>query len=99
MWSCISRIDTGRYEGLPIDQRLCPFCNVLEDEKHVVLECSLYDDIRSDLIDKAISLVPEFQGLHSVDKMPTLFTNLSLIRSCAKNCYLIVQRRIFCICK
>ena len=27
-----SRIETGRYEGLPENSRLCPFCNVVENE-------------------------------------------------------------------
>jgi len=29
------RIETGRFEGLPEERRLCPFCNVIEDESHV----------------------------------------------------------------
>ena len=42
------RIETGRYEGLPIDRRICPCCNinVIENENHVLLECSLYNDLR-----------------------------------------------------
>ena len=30
------RIETGRYEGLPENERICPVCeNVVEDEYHV----------------------------------------------------------------
>ena len=33
------RIETGRHEGLPIDRRICPCCNinVIEYENHVLL--------------------------------------------------------------
>ena len=34
---------------MPVDQRLCESCNVVEDECHVIMHCSLYDDIRSQL--------------------------------------------------
>ena len=30
---------------MPVDQRLCESCNVVEDECHVIMHCSLYDDI------------------------------------------------------
>jgi hypothetical protein len=33
------RIETGLYEGLPIDSRLCPFCvNLVEDEFHTLFK-------------------------------------------------------------
>ena len=32
------RLETGRYEGLALNQRLCPFCeNAVENEVHVLL--------------------------------------------------------------
>ena len=30
------RIETGRYEGLAENLRLCPFCNVVENEMHAI---------------------------------------------------------------
>ena len=34
------RLETGRYEGLEVDQRICPICHSsVEDEKHVLLHC------------------------------------------------------------
>ena len=39
------RLETGRYEGLPVHDRVCPYClDVIEDEYHVLCECPLYDD-------------------------------------------------------
>ena len=30
-------VETGLYEGLAEDLRLCPFCNVIENEMHCIL--------------------------------------------------------------
>ena len=41
-------IETGRYIGETPEQRLCRFCNTqsVEDEKHFLLHCGLYNNIR-----------------------------------------------------
>ena len=42
------RIETGRYIGEIPEQRLCRFCDTqsIEDERHFLLHCGLYTDIR-----------------------------------------------------
>ena len=41
------RLETGRYEGLSVSDRICPFCRVhVEDETHVLLNCGKYYPIR-----------------------------------------------------
>ena len=41
------RIETGRYERLTEEERVCPFCNSeIENELHVLINCPLYNDIR-----------------------------------------------------
>lgn len=41
------RLETGRYERLQLDERFCfHWANKVESEKHVLLECPLYDDLR-----------------------------------------------------
>ena len=46
--SCFDlRIERGRYDNIPRDQRLCIICNVLEDEKHVFFNCHAYTSIRT----------------------------------------------------
>ena len=35
-----------------MDNRKCKMCNILEDKFHFILECSLYRDIRKQLISK-----------------------------------------------
>ena len=48
-------IETGRWEkpnSIPLDERLCTNCNVLEDEFHFVCECIFYNDLRRTYIPK-----------------------------------------------
>ena len=41
------RIETGRYQQLSVNERLCPFqCGVVETEAHVLAECQVYEDLR-----------------------------------------------------
>lgn len=43
------RVETGRYEKEALEERVCELCNVVEDEKHFLLDCGLYDDLRGPL--------------------------------------------------
>ena len=79
-------LETGRFEGLPVDRRICPFCNAIENESHVLLQCSLYNDIRNVLFRKANSVVHTFLTLDDTEKMNVIFTEPSLIRMSAKSC-------------
>ena len=40
-------IEAGRYEGIAREERLCAFCNVIEDEHHAIFDCRAYDSIRN----------------------------------------------------
>ena len=42
------RIETGRYDKIPRDERLCSLCNCnkIEDETHFLLDCPSYSSIR-----------------------------------------------------
>ena len=39
-------IDTGGWQGLPLEDRWCPRCSVLEGEMHFMFECDIYNDLR-----------------------------------------------------
>ena len=46
--SCLDlAIETGRYEGLAREDRLCVFCDAVEDEKHAIFDCRAYCTIRN----------------------------------------------------
>ena len=77
------RLETGRYEGLPADERKCPFCRVhVEDEKHVLLQCQ-----------KAVNVRRNFYDLPDNEKLVFLFSDQNMIRDRAEACFTILQRR------
>ena len=46
--SCFDlKVETGRYRGVPREERICPICNILEDEDHVIFNCRAYESIRA----------------------------------------------------
>ncbi len=89
------RLETGRYEHLPVDQRLCEFCNdnAVEDELHVILKCTFYDDLREELFEAAENINNNFMNLSDTDKFSFLFSNCNIVKLCAKSCYNILSRR------
>ena len=93
------RLETGRFEGLPVERRLCPFCDVVENESHVLLKCKLYTDIRNTLFAKAATIIPNFISLNEEEKIETIFCEKALIRISAKTCFEILQRRQFFMCR
>ena len=58
------QIETGRYSNIAREQRICNFCNdnVVEDENHVIFECSLYHEIRQ----KQSSIIRKYNTVGSI---------------------------------
>ena len=50
-WILPIRVETGRYKGESLEDRLCNFCSKdeIEDEYHFLLNCTEYSNFRSDL--------------------------------------------------
>ena len=64
------RIETGRYERLDVTERTCIICNTgVELEEHVLLSCSLYDDLREKLFRVVSNHVPDFEFFSNADKV------------------------------
>ena len=42
------KVETGRFTGMPLENRLCEFCDrgEIEDEMHFILFCDLYEEPR-----------------------------------------------------
>ena len=98
------RIETGRFENIDAIQRLCHFCNVIEDEIHVMLECSAYNDLRDVLFAETfcsqrlfhccqLLLILIFAKKKRKKKKIFLFSHTDMIRICAKTCFRILQTR------
>lgn len=71
-------IETGRYakRKVPLGQRICKMCSlgVIEDEKHFLMDCSFYDDLRF-FFDKCEYLNPAFNVLNNLDKFCYILEN------------------------
>ena len=94
------RIETGRYEGLRVNERICPFCrDCTEDEFHVLFQCPLYDEIRESLYRHACTYEEPFNTYDQTAKFLFLFSSPHMIRVCAKTCCSILQRRLLFLSK
>ena len=82
-------IETGKYESLAENDRLCPFCNDVESEIHVLFYCKLYKKLRKPLIDEALTINSFFANLFDihVDKLSFILSNREIARIGAKTCY------------
>ena len=88
------RLETGRYENIPENDRVCLFCKGgIENEKHVLLECPMYESDRAVLINKANNLCDNYNTMSETDKLVFLFTNPDMIRVLAKTCCNILIKR------
>ncbi len=89
------RLETGRYENLHEEQRLCPMCDsqVIESEIHVLTKCNLYIDLRTDLFHKASSVNNDFNNFRDTQKLIFLMANAEVIIQTAKTCHAILSKR------
>lgn len=70
-------IESGRWvkpNSIPMEERICTFCHVLEDEYHFVIECPVYIDLRKQYI-------PQYYW-----RRPSMFKFVELVNSTNRNC-------------
>ena len=68
--TCRLHIESGRWNRphpIPRENRLCSVCNVLEDEFHLIFECTLYENERQHFIK------PYYRRRYSMFKLIELF--------------------------
>ena len=96
------RIQTGKYENrgapIPVEGRMCLVCNrgYIEDERHFLMYCPGYDNIRSELVHSLLSTHDAvFKSLNDEDKMRYLLTleNETTSKIVGKHTYLMLQKR------
>ena len=77
------KIETGRHTKpkLDIKDRLCTHCNQgkLEDEKHLIFECSLYVNLRSQLFSKCIEIDPSFKEQPLNEKLSFIMSDDKIV--------------------
>ena len=71
------KIETCRYglNRLPVDERLCERCHIIEDEFHVVMLCTLYTDIRCTMFRAICNITVDFTDLPIEDQFTQLMSN------------------------
>ncbi|CAC5422362.1 unnamed protein product [Mytilus coruscus] len=80
------RLETGRYESLPIDQRTCFVCDdKIETEELVLTECPLYGDLRDELY-KILNFENENFSLWPNSVKFLANDNINVIQKSAKTC-------------
>jgi len=90
-------LELGRHRGLPVAERTCPFCNnsCVEDEVHVLTNCSLYVDYRNELYECMANIEPGFMFLTDTEKAQMMLShnNFKIVKEVARICHLILVRR------
>ena len=72
-------IEKGRHLKIERNRRFCPYCpRSIEDEKHFLMECKSFNNLRNDLFDNAKLKVPRFTLLCRTEKFITLMGNSSI---------------------
>ncbi len=88
------RIETGRFEKLPLDQRLCPFCdNTIENELHVILKCHVYNELREPLLDFAAKIEPNLGNYSEENVLYFILSNELLCKFTAKTLHAVLDKR------
>ena len=72
------KIETGRFNNLAVEQRICDLCTTkhIEDEKHFLCNCPLYLTPRQKLYEAANSLFPPFNNLNENGKFIFIMKNM-----------------------
>ena len=70
-------VERGRYTKpkTNICERLCPVCNVIEDEIHFLANCKLYDAERTDFFGKVKAKIQNLHELNDADKFILLMSS------------------------
>ena len=89
------KLETCRYglNCMSVDQRLCESCNVVEDEYHVIMHCSLYDDIRTQLFTEINNISDQFPMLLTDVQFLQIMSNPQYYRSASRAMHNILNRR------
>ena len=87
------KIGTCRYglQRIPVEQRLCETCHVVEDEFHVVMECTMYDDIRKHCLNHISGLIHiPFFMFTIKEQFIQVMSNPKIYRSVSKAMHFII---------
>lgn len=75
-------IETGRYTGKPVNERLCPSCNEIDTECHFLFQCKIIPDrLRKKLFD-----LPLLSSIYADHPVETKFIKvMSIVNPCVQS--------------
>ena len=81
------RLETGRYERIPLESRTCFVClDSVESEEHVLLKCPPYNNLREALFTFLINEFPDIYGVNDRERLCAILScnQPRSIRACAR---------------
>ena len=95
------KVETGRYQNIPLEYRLCIVCreNEIETESHFLLHCEKYKEIRDNFLmrlDGLYRLHPNFAMYCDGDKLKILMSDC-YIKCTAKFIWQCFEKRRHCM--
>ena len=88
------RLETGRFEGLPVEERLCPLCMLEpETEVHCFIKCHAFDAHRTNVFNAATVINNDFIIMSDVDKFVFIVTHTDMVKTAGKFCLLLLKLR------
>ena len=73
------RIERGRYCGEKPEERLCNFCNIIEDEIHFLCNCKRYLELRCKMFDTINNSNLRYPSLEHNVIFTTLMTMIEVL--------------------
>ena len=89
------KIETCRYglNRIPVEDRVCEECNILEDEYHVLMLCPIYNDIRHATINSICAITNQFHELTTENQFNQMMSDPKYYKIVSKAMYNILYRR------
>ena len=89
------KLETGRYglNRVPVEERLCEHCNLVEDEYHVLIQCTMYNEIREGLFVAISTIEINFRQLPINTQFLEILSNPLYYRFVSKAMYAILNKR------
>ena len=78
---------------VPVNESLCKTCNLVEDEIHVLLHCSMYDDIRDTLFADICNIKRDFCDLTVDSQFIRIMSDPLYFKFVSKAMYCVLNRR------
>ncbi len=88
------KIETCRYglNRVPVEERLCDTCQVVEDEYHVMMQCSLYNDIRIEYLTSICTINNNFNELSLQEQFKEIMSNPLYYKAVSKAMHYILNK-------